>query len=114
MSEGLASWPYVTVAVDGVAVVDEDGEDQVCACGNSSLTEDWRHADRWGRLSFESSGSSDPAEFAVCPVCGRVYSNALLFVSLVVPAVARYDVQDAAFAAALALYDRQAYGSSSG
>ncbi len=103
-------WPYATVSVDGQAVIDEDGENQACACGNDSWTEDWRHADRFGRLSFDSSGSDDPEEYAVCPVCGRVYSNAQLFVSLVVPAVARYDVTGAEFVAALERYDRVAYG----
>lgn len=110
MVEGPGRWPYVTVPVDGAAEVDEDGENQVCECGNDSWTEDWRHADRLGRLSFASSGSDDPEEFAVCPVCGRVYSNALLFVSSVVPAVVRYDVGGAAFIADLVRYDREAYG----
>lgn len=102
-------WPYPTVPVDGRAVVDEDGEDQVCECGNSSWTEGWAQADRFGRLTFAAAGSSDPAEFAVCPVCGRVYPNGELFEGAAV-AVARYDVASGVFVAALAQYNRDAYG----
>lgn len=103
------SWPYPTVRVDGIATVDENGENQVCACGNDSATHDWRSADRHGRLTFDAAGSSDPDEFAVCPECGRVYSNRELFASGHVPAVARFDVDTDDFIEALALYDRLAY-----
>ena len=98
------SWPYPTVRVDGIATVDEDGENQVCACGNDSATQDWRSADRHGRLTF------DPDEFAVCPVCGRVYRNAALFQGAAA-AVARYEITSAEFTAALRRYDHDAYGS---
>lgn len=92
-------------------MVDEDGENQVCACGNDSATQDWRSADRHGRLTFDAAGSSDPDEFAVCPVCGRVYPNAALFRVVAVAAVARYEVTSAEFIAALRRYDQDAYGS---
>ena len=85
------SWPYPTVRVDGTATVDEEGENQVCACGNDSWTQDWRSADRLGRLAFDAAGSADPDEFAVCPVCGRVYPNAALFHGAAA-AVARYEI----------------------
>ena len=51
------SWPYPTVRVDGTATVDEEGENQVCACGNDSWTQDWRRADRLGRLAVECGQS---------------------------------------------------------
>ncbi|WP_104132321.1 hypothetical protein [Cryobacterium sp. M91] len=112
MTEAIDEWPYPTVSVDGNATVDDDGENQLCECGNDSWAEDWRHADRDGNLSFEASGSSDPAEFTVCPVCGRVYTNLSLFDARAVAAaaVAQYDVSSPLFAAALARYDRDAYG----
>lgn len=106
----LERWPYPTVSVDGRATVDDDGENQTCECGNDSWTQDWRHADRDGRLSFEAAGSSDPDEFAVCPVCGRVYPNAALFVDGVVPAIVRYETSSSSFVAALQRYDHDAYG----
>lgn len=110
MSDAVAAWPYPTLIVDGQATVEDDGENQVCECGNDSWTQDWRHADRDGRLTFDASGSSDPDEFAVCPVCGRVYVNGALFGGGVVPAVARYEISSAEFVEALRLYDRDAYG----
>ncbi len=91
------TWPYRTVRVDGQATIDDDGENQTCACGNDSWTQDWHHADRDGRLTFDASGSSDPDEFAVCPACGRVYPNGALFEGGVVPAVARYKISSAEF-----------------
>lgn len=111
MTDAPQDWPYPTRSVRGSAQVDSDGENQTCACGNDSHSEDWRHADRTGRLSFDASGSSDPAEYAVCPVCGRVYSNAELFnpVDGEVPATARYVVHSRPFMAALAQYNREAY-----
>lgn len=112
MAEAIGEWPYPTVPVDGSATVDDDGENQACACGNDSWAEDWRHADRNGCLSFEASGSFDPAEFAVCPACGRVYPNVVLFDASAgtAAAVARYDVSSPLFTAALARYDHEAYG----
>lgn len=111
MSDAVAAWPYPTVVVDGKATVEDDGENQVCECGNDSWTQDWRHADRDGRLTFDASGSSDPDEFAVCPVCGRVYANGALFKGDAASAVARYDVSSPGFTAALRRYDQDAYGS---
>lgn len=104
------TWPYRTVHVDGQAAIEDDGENQICECGNDSWTQDWRHADRKGRLTFDASGSSDPNEFAVCPVCGRVYPNSALFGGGIVPAVARYEISSAEFVEALRRYDRDAYG----
>ena len=110
MSSAAGGWPYPTVPVDGTASIDDDGENQTCACGNDSWTQDWRHADSHGRLTFEAAGSSDPDEFAVCPVCGRVYPNRALFVGGDdVAAVTRYDTSSTAFTVALAGYDRDAY-----
>lgn len=105
-------WPYPTVPVDGHATVDEAGDNQTCECGNDSLVEDWRSADRSGRLSFGASGSFDHVEFAVCPSCGRVYPNGALFDagSEPVEAIARYDLSSQSFTAALAWYDHEAYG----
>lgn len=107
------TWPYRTVRVDGQATIDDDGENQTCACGNDSWTQDWHHADRDGRLTFDASGSSDPDEFAVCPACGRVYPNGALFEGGVVPAVARYKISSAEFVEAARRYKRDAHGSSS-
>lgn len=110
MSVHRQRWPHPTLPVDGFAVVDPDGENQTCACGNDSATQDWRHADQLGRLTFEASGSDDPAEHPVCPVCGRVYLNAGLFeAGETVAAIARYDVTDPGFLGELAEYDRNAY-----
>lgn len=105
------SWPYPTVPVRGSLTVNSDGEKQRCACGNDSYAQDWNHADLNGQLTFAASESSDPAEFAVCPSCGRVYSNADLFQSKdgIVAAVARYDVNARVFMAARVQYDREAY-----
>lgn len=116
MTEAARNWPYPTRAARGSAQVDDDGENQRCACGNDSHSEDWRHADRTGRLTFDASGSSDPAEFAVCPECGRIYSNAQLFdpIDGKAPATARYDVNARAFRTALAQYNRAAYEASGG
>jgi hypothetical protein len=105
MTEAIGEWPYPTVPVDGNATVDYV---------NDSWAEDWRHADRDGHLSFEASGSSDPAEFTVCPACGRVYTNLALFDAnagaAAAVAVAQYDASSPLFTAALARYDRDAYG----
>ena len=111
MTEAIGEWPYPTVPVDGNATLDGDGENQVCECGNDSWAENWRHSDRDGHLSFEASGSSDPAEFTVCPACGRVYTNLALFDANAgaAAAVAQYDASSPLFTAALARYDREAY-----
>lgn len=111
MTEATGEWPYPTVPVDGNATVTDDGDNQVCECGNDSRAEDWRQSDRDGRLTFEASGSSDPTEFTVCPVCGRVYTNLALFDANAgaAAAAARYDVSSPEFATALAGYDRDAY-----
>lgn len=111
MTDVSQHWPYPTLAVRGSAQADSDGQHQMCACGNDSHSADWCHADRTGRLSFGTSGSSDPAEFAVCPVCGRVYSKAALLdpTDEGVPAVARYDANSRPFLTALAQYDREAW-----
>lgn len=105
-------WPYPTVPFDGFATVDEEGENQTCECGNDSWTTDWSHADRTGRLTFDATASSDPAEYAVCPECGRVYSNEDLFEPLdgKAPAIARYDTASTAFIADLRRYNHDTYG----
>ena len=110
MSQRVERWPYPTVPVDGVACTDVDGEDQVCECGNSSLTFDWCAADATGRLSAFAAGSSDPAEHAVCPLCGRVYPNEGLFTGQPTYAIARYDTDSTEFTAARLAYERDAYG----
>lgn len=110
MSRPPDRWPYPTVPVDGVAWTDLDGEDQVCECGNSSLAFDWCAADAAGRLSASAAGSSDPAEYAVCPLCGRVYPNEGLFSGRPTPAIARYDISNRRFAVARETYDRETYG----
>lgn len=110
MSPPQGGWPYPTVPVDGIAWTDVDGEDQVCECGNSSLSYDWCAADAAGRLSADSAGSSDPAEHAVCPVCGRVYPNGELFSGLPTHAIARYDTGSGEFTAARLSYERATYG----
>lgn len=104
------SWPYPTVAVRGSLTVDSDGDKQRCACGNDSCAFDWMHADQTGRLTFTTSGSSDPADFKVCRSCGRVYSNADLFRSdrATVAAIARYNVNARVFMAMRAQYDLEA------
>lgn len=105
-------WPYPTVPVDGTAQVDEDGENQTCACGNDSMTQNWCHATRDGQLRWMPEGSVDPEEFAVCPICGRVYPNAALFTAQggTAAACARYDDSSTLFRAAVAQYERAAYG----
>lgn len=112
MSSMKREWPYPVVQVDGSVYVDEDGEDQVCECGNDSWTEDWMHADSAGNLALRPNGSADPAEFAVCPVCGRVYANCDLFTlsDSRAPAIARYDTTSEAFARARDWYQSNAYG----
>lgn len=104
------SWPYPTVPADGFAWTDVDGEDQVCECGNSSLSYDWCAADAAGRLSAYSAGSSNPREYAVCPLCGRVYPNEGLFTGRPTPAIARYDSDSTDFIDARRVYDDEAYG----
>ena len=103
MTGASQHWPYPTRTVRGSAQVDSDGENQRCACGNDSHSEGWRRADRAGRISLDASEPSDPAEFAVCPVCGRVYNRAGFFEPTDdgVPAVARYDVHSRPFMTAL-------------
>lgn len=105
------SWPYPTVPVRGSLTVDSDGNNPRCACGHDSGSQYWAHADRTGRLTFAVCETSDPDEFAVCPSCGRVYSNADLFHSDdgVVAAIAQYDVNARVFKAARVQYDREAY-----
>ena len=109
------SWPYPTVPVRGSLTMDSEGENQRCACGDVSHAQDWNHADHTGRLTLAASRSFSPDEFAVCPSCGRVYSNADLFRSDdgVVAAVARYDVNARVFRAARVQYDREAYSDQS-
>lgn len=105
--------PYPTVAdVDGHATVENDGDNQICECGNNTYSEDWVAADRNGQMSADSAGSSDPDEFTICPECGRVYTNADLFDAMdtPAPAFARLDTRSAAFIAALEIYNREEYG----
>lgn len=111
MTDASHYWPYPTRTVRGSAQVDSDRKNQRCACGNDLHNGDWCHADRTGRLSFDAFGSSGPAEFAVCPMCGRVYNNAELSdpTDEGVPAVARYDVHSRLFRTALAQYNREAH-----
>lgn len=111
MSETERAWPYPTVPVDGKATVDEDGDTQTCACGNGSCALDWRHATQDGRLQWMADGSSNPAEFAVCPVCGRIYANGDLFGAQAgsVAAIARYDTRSAESIEDLSQYDHFAY-----
>lgn len=109
MTRPAPAWPYPTVPVDGSASIDEEGENQTCECGNDSQTSSWCHADNLGRLTWGSEGSFDPSEFAVCPVCGRIYSNATLFEALEVAAVARYDTSSPTFMSALSQYNPDAY-----
>lgn len=111
MTDQSKTWPYPTVPVDGEAYVDEDGDTQTCACGNDNWSQDLRHATSDGRLLWMPEGSADPDEFAVCPLCGRVYPNAALFVAQggTAPAVARYDVSSADFIRDLARYGQDAY-----
>lgn len=112
MDDKAMRWPYPTVRADGEASVDEDGETQTCECGNDTWTQDMRHATRDGRLQWMPDGSADPEEFAVCPLCGRVYSNDALFDAQggTAPAIARYDVTNSAFIADLTRYGQDAYG----
>ncbi|CAD6016161.1 hypothetical protein [Agreia sp. COWG] len=101
-------YPLASLPNDGVAITDEDGENQTCPCGNDSQAADWVPADTTGAMTFEASGSSNPAEHTVCPECGRLYRNADLFTGAAAP-IARYDVTSAAFTAALAQYNRYAF-----
>lgn len=110
MSPSREMWPYPTVPVDGVAWTDVDGEDQVCECGNTSLSFDWCAADATGQLSALAAGSSDPAEYAVCPLCGRIYPNARLFSGHPTPAIGRYDTNSSELAAAKREYNKDVYG----
>lgn len=103
-------WPYPTIAADGSARTDVDGDNQVCECGNDSHSYDWYAADGEGRLCAEAMGSPDPSEHAVCPQCGRVYLNEDLFSGRAAPAVVRYAVDDHEFRSALRVYEREAYG----
>lgn len=105
------AWPYPTVPVNGEATVDEDGDTQTCACGNDSWALDWRHATQDGRLQWMPNGSLDPAEFAVCPSCGRVYANGDLFDAQTggAAAIVRYDTSSAEFVEGLSQYDHDAY-----
>lgn len=111
MSTSASGWPYPTLLVDGEITVDEEGENQTCECGNDSQTECWCHATSDGRLSWMADGSSDPSEFAVCPVCGRVYPNETLFEAQgsTVAAIARYDTTSAGFIEDLRRYSHVAY-----
>lgn len=111
MSETERAWPYPTVPVNGEATVDEDGDTQTCACGNDSWALDWCHATREGRLRWMPEGSADPAEFAVCPLCGRVYANSDLFEARdrTASAIARYETNSAEFIEELSGYNRAAY-----
>lgn len=112
MSTPTTGWPYPTVLVDGEITVDEEGENQTCECGNDSQTECWCQATSDGRLSWIADGSSDPSEFAVCPVCGRVYPNVTLFEAQgsTAAAIARYDTTSPAFIEDLRRYNHDAYG----
>lgn len=104
------SWPYPTLPVRGSLTVGVDGKNQRCACGDDTHSSGWNHADATGRLTFAAFGSSDPDEFAVCPSCGRMYSNADIFQAAygIATAIARYDVNSRDFNAARAQYDREA------
>lgn len=112
MTEEQRVWPYPTITADGDATVDEDGDNQTCECGNDVWSSDWCHASSDGHLRWMTNGSTDPEEFAVCPVCGRVYANAGLFKAQgrSTAAVARYDVNSDAFKAAVFEYVSAAYG----
>lgn len=111
MSAPTSGWPYPTVLVDGEITVDDEGENQTCECGNDSQTKNWCHATSDGRLSWMADGSSDPSEFAVCPVCGRVYPNLTLFEArrIAAAAIARYDTHSAQFIDDLSRYNHAAY-----
>lgn len=112
MTDAQSTWPYPTVPADGEASIDDDGENQTCECGNDVWASDWCHATSDGKLRWMTNGSSDPEEFAVCPVCGRVYPNVGLFQAQggSTPAVARYDTRSEAFKTAVIEYASAAYG----
>jgi hypothetical protein len=103
------AYPFSPEPVDGIARVIDGGENQICECGNDSETDDWVAADRNGRLNPDSLGSGDEEEYAVCPDCGRVYSNADLIKGDAV-AVTRYDTGSSEFKDALSDYNVAVYG----
>lgn len=113
---GAAAYPTVPLGEEITATVTEDGEDQVCACGNSSATEDWMAADASGRIDPEAAGSSDEREHTICPVCGLIYRNADLFAigdsGGTVAAIARADTTSEAFVTDRRAYDAAVYGGS--
>ncbi|AXH37484.1 hypothetical protein DVJ78_18070 (plasmid) [Humibacter sp. BT305] len=100
---------YPAVDVDECAVVDVDGENQTCACGNDTYAADWYAADTTGAVTFCCSASTNPDEHTLCPACGRLYRNADLFTGTAT-AIARYDTHSPAYLAALEQYERDAYG----
>ncbi|MGO1852782.1 MAG: hypothetical protein ACTH0V_05165 [Microbacteriaceae bacterium] len=108
-----AAYPAHPDGPVGRATVNEDGEDQVCECGNNTWTNDWMAADRDGRIDPDAQGSSEPDEHTVCPDCGLVYRNADLFSAAETggaPAVARYDVSSTEFRRDHDRYQQEIYG----
>lgn len=98
------------------ACATNEGENQVCSCGNDTLRLDWIAADRTQRPSPASAGSSDPHEHYICPKCGSIYRNGDLYDAQddqPVYAIAQLDLADEATRAAIAAYDTMVYGTAS-
>lgn len=110
----ITAYPTAPVSPGDTATVALEGELQECVCGNHTRADDWAAADRNGVITFAAAGSANEDDHAVCPSCGRVYRNADLFLADLIPAaaVARYDTTSPEFVAAIARYNRDAYGDS--
>lgn len=108
----LHAYPLSSDPLDGEVTVSDDGEDQDCVCGNSASGSGyWLDADPDGKIDADRQQSTDEADHAICPNCGRVYENGALFEALggSAPAVARYDVTSPEFQAARQAYEDEIF-----
>lgn len=109
---GVHAYPLSSELLDGEVTVSDDGEDQECVCGNAAVGDGyWLDADPDGKIDPDRQQSTDDADHAVCPKCGRVYENGALFeaVGSSAPAVARYDVESPEFQAARQAYEDEIF-----
>lgn len=114
MAPPVAAYPTVPFDTAAAARLEDEGENQVCACGNDSTATGWRAANAAGRLSPDDLGDDDDNGHNICAACGLVYRNGDLFGmeehGATAAAFARYDISDPTFQLELARYDHVVYG----
>ncbi|MEK6310562.1 MAG: hypothetical protein V4755_07620 [Curtobacterium sp.] len=96
---------------DGAALtVDEDGDDQVCSCSNSSWSNWWASGLPDGTVSMDAVGRGDDDLTVICPQCGLVFRLGDTDYGTATAPIGRFDTADEHFRAALDHQHRMLFG----